>query len=72
MDDLILDEEDWCREANVCRCSNCAWEGLVSDCEEEQEQDGWEGPTYTIHLCPKCEDGGCIDDYWYSAEREED
>jgi len=25
---------------------------------------GWEY-TYTIHLCPECEDGGCIDDYWY-------
>jgi hypothetical protein len=32
------------------------------------ESDGWEQPEYQIHLCPVCEDGGCVDDYWFSEE----
>jgi len=66
--DLILSEEDpnAIPKADMCGCSNCGWKGKCSDCETEQEQDGWENPPYTIHLCPVCEDGGCIDDYWYS------
>ena len=51
-------------EFTHCSCTTCGWKGLVSDCETEQEQDGWENPPYTIHLCPICEDGGCIDDYY--------
>ena len=50
---------------DMCSCSNCGWKGTVFDCETDTESDGWEYPTYTIHLCPECEDGGCIDDYWY-------
>lgn len=53
---------------DMCSCSNCGWEGKVSDCEQMKEQDGWENPPYWIHLCPVCEDGGCIDDYWPSEE----
>lgn len=51
---------------DMCRCSNCNWSGKADDCETEWESDGWECPAYQIHLCPKCENGGCIDDYWYS------
>ena len=57
---------------NMCKCSNCGWEGNVSECETDTEQDSWESPSYIIHLCPKCEDGGCIDDYFGDAEDEED
>lgn len=39
----------------------------MTDCEIDQEGD-WESGYYDIHLCPKCEDGGCIDDYDYSEE----
>jgi len=53
---------------DMCRCGNCGWVGKCSDCETEWESDGWEMPEYQIHLCPNCEDGGCIDDYWYSDE----
>lgn len=65
---LILDEEDLdaALKADMCGCSNCGWKGKCSDCETKQEQDGWENPPYTIHLCPVCKDGGCIDDYWIS------
>jgi hypothetical protein len=53
-------------EYERCGCSNCGWKGNVADCETEWEQDGWESPSYMVHLCPKCIDGGCIDDYWPS------
>lgn len=52
--------------ADMCRCSICGWKGKVSKCETEWESDGWEYQPYQIHLCPKCKDGGCIDDYYYS------
>ena len=53
---------------DLCKCSECGWEGKADDCETDVEQDGWEFPKYTIHICPECPDGGCIDDYWYSEE----
>lgn len=53
---------------DMCKCANCDWSGPTDDCETEMESDGWEYPEYEILLCPKCEDGGCIDDYWYSDE----
>ena len=55
-------------KADMCGCSECGWKGKCSDCETEWESDGWENPQYEIHLCPVCEDGRCIDDYWYSDE----
>jgi hypothetical protein len=39
----------------------------VSECETEEDGD-WESGYYLIHLCPVCEDGGCIDDYFPSEE----
>ena len=53
---------------DMCRCSNCGWEGKCSDCETDWESDGREMPQYMIHLCPQCEDGGCIVNYWYSED----
>lgn len=55
-------------KADMCGCSICGWKGKCSGCETAWESDGWEYPQYEIHLCPKCEDGGCVDDYWYSDE----
>ena len=49
-----------------CSCSNCGWNGKVTDCEEGWESEGWEYPDYRVHYCPVCPDGGCVDDYWYS------
>lgn len=51
---------------DMCRCSNCGWFGLCDSCETEEERDGWENPPYTVHLCPVCADGGCVDDYFQS------
>lgn len=55
-------------KADICQCSNCGWKGPTADCETSLESDGWEYPEYRIHLCPKCADGGCIDQYYYSDE----
>lgn len=67
---FLLDavETDATPLCDMCRCSNCGWSGKTSDCETEMESDGWEMPSYQIHLCPKCEDGGCVDDYFYSEQ----
>ena len=48
----------------MCKCSNCGWKGSTKGLETEIESEGWEYPQYTIHLCPECDDGGLIDDYW--------
>lgn len=54
---------------DIAICATCGWSGHVSKCEVVTEQDGWEAPPYSVHLCPICEDGGCIDDYEYSKEQ---
>lgn len=51
---------------DMCSCGNCGWEGKAEGLEVELEQDGYEAEPYQVHLCPACEDGGCIDNYWYS------
>lgn len=53
---------------DIAKCSQCGWRGNVSECDTDMEQDGWEGTPYMIHLCPRCEDGGCIDDYSISRK----
>jgi hypothetical protein len=50
------------REPMIGRCSECKFEAPVEDFDTEQEGD-WEYGYYDIHICPKCEDGGCVDDY---------
>jgi len=64
--DKLFDSKETVDKADMCRCSICGWEGECSDCETEWESEGWEYPEYQTHICPVCEDGGCIDDYWYS------
>lgn len=68
--DDIEEGDDTIYDYDMCRCAYCGWEGKVADCESGEESEGWEYPVYTIHYCPVCEDGGCIDDYWSSEEDE--
>jgi hypothetical protein len=49
---------------NTAICSACGWEGPIADCDTETEGT-WEEGFYQIHICPKCPEGGCIDDYTY-------
>lgn len=69
--DLLLDATESNEpDFDMCKCSSCGWIGEVSVCETEWDQDGFEGERYMIHLCPVCEDGGCIDDYWPSKSED--
>ena len=70
MDDTLVIKTDSDSPAklgkpDMCTCATCGWKGLVSDCDTEQDGD-WETGYYDSSLCPVCDDGGCIDDYWYS------
>lgn len=48
----------------VGRCSVCGTRWPVSVLIQDYgHHDGWELPAYLIHECPKCPDGGCVDDY---------
>ena len=52
-----------------CKCSTCGTSFNVGDCETDHgHHDGWEMPAYTEILCSVCDDGGCIDDFWFSSE----
>lgn len=54
---------------DMCRCSECGKTFKIADCEKDYgHHDGWEMAPYTEILCPECEDGGCIDDFFYSPE----
>jgi hypothetical protein len=54
--------------ADICACSICGWSGKVEGLETKQDGD-WESGYFKVHLCPKCKDGGCIDDYSMSKKR---
>jgi hypothetical protein len=53
---------------DIAICCICNWKGPTSECPVGQDGD-WESGYYNIHLCPKCEGGGCIDDYDMTSER---
>lgn len=55
-------------DIDMCKCGECGTTFQTCDLETDTDQDGWEMPIYTIHICSVCEDGGCIDDYWPSSE----
>ena len=56
---------------DMCKCSECGWEGKVSDAIVEWESESWENPTeYEVVYCPVCEDGGMVDDFWNSKDKE--
>lgn len=54
--------------ADIAVCGVCGWKGPTYECETEKEGD-FESGYFDIHLCPKCEDGGLIEDYEMSEER---
>ena len=47
---------------DIAICSSCNGRFPVAECPTESEGD-WETGYYSVHVCPKCEDGGCVDDY---------
>ena len=53
---------------DIAICSECGWRGPSSECETEEDGD-WETGYYDVHVCPKCEDGGCTDNYDMSPEQ---
>ena len=55
-------------DLDMCSCSECGWEGKITDCETVVDSEGWEYPEYHYQVCPACEDGGTIDNYWASEE----
>ena len=56
---------------DMCKCSECGGKFNVSDCLSEWGHHyGWEMPAYNEISCPKCEDGGCVDDYFFSTDKE--
>lgn len=55
---------------DLCRCGDCYTEFKVEDCDSDHgHHDGWEMPAYTEILCSVCDDGGCIDDFYYSPAK---
>lgn len=53
-------------DLDSAQCPECFWKGRLIYCESELDSDGWEYPTYTVHLCPRC--GEYVGDYYYSRE----
>ncbi len=53
---------------DIAICSQCGWRGQSTECPKEEEGD-WESGYHMVDICPKCEDGGCIDDYDMSDEQ---
>jgi hypothetical protein len=35
-------------------CGSCNWTGDPSECETYEDDDGWGTKTYTVAICPKC------------------
>lgn len=63
---LIRKEE---RLPNIAHCSSCNKKFPVTECGKEIDGD-WETGYYDVHICPECPDGGEIDDYSYSEEKQ--
>ena len=63
-----LNDRDSEPKEDVAICSSCKSRTPVKICPTEEEGD-YESGYYTVHVCPNCEDGGCIDDYDMSPER---
>jgi len=58
-----LPEEDLPPEM-LGKCTKCNYQASVSTFEEDYDHhDGWEMPAYAELICPKCPDGGCVDDF---------
>lgn len=58
---------------DMCKCCECGISLKVSECIPDYgHHDGHEMPPYTEYLCPFCEDGGCVDDFFPSAKSQLD
>lgn len=54
---------------DMCKCYECNYEFEVDTCIKDfGHHNGWELPPYTEILCPVCEDGGEINDFWFSED----
>jgi len=53
---------------DIAICCICGWRGPVEQCGQDEDGD-WENGYYQIDTCPRCEDGGCIDDYDMTEDR---
>jgi len=65
---LVEPDPDLEPKPDIAICSECGWCGPAEECEEGIDGD-WESGYYKVDLCPKCEDGGCVDDYDMSPKR---
>jgi hypothetical protein len=54
-------------QPDIAQCSQCGGSWPIDELETEEDGD-WESGYYQVHICPVCEDGGCIDDYFMSKE----
>lgn len=56
---------------DIAVCSNCDGRFHYTECYKELESESWEMPEeYWVYYCPVCEDGGMIDDWFYSNEQQ--
>jgi len=53
---------------DIAICADCGWRGAMEKCDTKEEGD-WESGYYKVCLCPKCEDGGCLDALDYSIKQ---
>ena len=56
---------------DLAKCTQCGFKGKFEEFDLATDGD-WESGYYEILECPKCEDGGCVDDYDMSPERAEE
>jgi len=53
---------------DFCWCSECDWEGKVTEARYEWEQESWEMSEYKIFFCPIC-DADIYDTFSYTKEK---
>ena len=53
---------------DIAICSVCGWRGPTSECPKHEDGE-WETGLFDVCDCPRCEDGGMVDDYDYSPEQ---
>lgn len=53
---LILNDDQFScfSTTEYATCPDCGWNGKISECEHDTEQENWESPSYSIACCPKC------------------
>jgi len=61
-------ERDGEPKADLAICSSCRRAWPVDGLETEEAGD-YESGYFRVHICPKCEDGGLIEEYTMSEDR---